>query len=419
MTGMVLLVVPVVVGPIVFFGRRVRKRSRETQSRVGGISAFSHEALQGIQTVQSFGYESRAAATFGRLADETFGMALRYIRMRSFLTAFVITMVFGAIGAVLWTGGHRVLHGKMTGGSLSAFVFYAIIVAGAVGALSEAMSAFGQAVGAADRITELLREKSNLRGEREVTQPVEGSVRFDNVTFSYPTRPEQNALHGVSFAVKAGQAVALVGPSGAGKTTLFQLLQRFYDPQAGDIFIDNLKTADFSPPAIRQLMTVVSQDPAIFSVSVAENIRIGKPEATDEEVKRAAEQAQAHEFISALPEGYGTMVGERGSRLSGGQKQRIAIARAILKDAKILLLDEATSALDSANEAAVHLALKNLMKGRTTLIIAHRLSTVQNADSIIVLDKGRIVAEGTHGELYERDSLYTHLAGLQMELKAS
>jgi ATP-binding cassette subfamily B protein len=418
LTLLIMLVVPVVVVPIIFFGRKVRSRSRDTQSRIGDIAAFSHEALQGIQTIQSFGYEPQAAATFAGLADETFRTALKYIKMRSFLTAYAISIVFSAIGIVLWAGGHRVLKGEMTAGSLSAFVFFSVIVSGAVTSLSEALSAFNQASGAADRILGVLSVSSTLSGDVAAPGPIAGNIKFEDVTFSYPTRPGQHSLSNVSFRVQAGEVVALVGPSGAGKTTIFQLLQRFYDPQFGSIYLDDLKTSDCAPRDIRRHMTVVSQDPAIFSVSVAQNIRIGKSGASDAEVRHAAELAQAHEFISQLPQGYDTLVGERGSRLSGGQKQRIAIARAILKDAPVLLLDEATSALDSSNEVAVHAALKNLMKGRTTLIIAHRLSTVQSADRIVILDKGKIIAEGTHAELYGTDELYTHLAGLQMEEKA-
>ncbi|MBI3441154.1 MAG: ATP-binding cassette domain-containing protein [Proteobacteria bacterium] len=421
MTAMVLGVVPVVMVPIIYFGRRVRSRSRDTQGKIGEISSFSHETIQGLQTIQSFGYEKTAAERFSGLAEGIFYAAVRYIKIRAFLTAFAISTVFGAIGIVLWMGGHRVLNGQMSPGNLSAFIFYAVMVSGAVGALSEAMSSFNQAVGAADRIVSVLAQQPRLKGDTAGKAPpigVRGKVSFDRVSFHYPTRPEQHALNGVSFNINPGELAALAGPSGAGKTTIFQLLQRFHDPEFGSIRIDDIDITGYNAHDIRKYMGIVSQDPAIFSTSVADNIRMGKPEATDAEVRHAAELAQAHDFIMALPEGYDTLVGERGSRLSGGQKQRISIARVLLKNPRILLLDEATSALDSPNEQAVMLALKSLMQGRTTIVIAHRLSTVQNADKIIVMDQGSVVAEGTHDQLYGRDSLYTHLAGLQMQAKA-
>lgn len=420
MTGVVLLAVPVVVGPIVWFGRRVRAKSRDTQARVGDVSAFGLETLQGIQTLQSFRYEAEAERQFAALAGGVYTTAMRYINTRAVLVAWVISTVFGAIGIVLWHGGHKVLAGEMTAGDLSAFIFYVAIVAGAVTAVSESLSDFSRASGAADRIAGMLETKPSLKAKTPpavLPEKIRGEIAFENVSFDYPTRPGQHALQGISFGVAPGEAVALVGPSGAGKTTVFQLLQRFYDPAAGKILIDGQDIGACDPAALRRHLSVVSQDPAIFSMSVAGNIRMAKPDATDGEVKRAAELAQAAEFIEALPAGYGTMVGERGSRLSGGQKQRIAIARAILKDSKILLLDEATSALDAASETAVHKALRHLMEGRTTLIIAHRLSTVQNAGRIIVLDKGHIVAQGTHSQLYGQEGLYRHLAGLQMALK--
>jgi ATP-binding cassette, subfamily B, bacterial len=422
MTFLVLLIVPLVIGPSVYFGRRVRARSRDTQSRVGDVGAYSQETLQGIQTIQSFGYEGEATRKFGLLADDVFDTAMKYVGFRALLTAYVIATVMSGIGFVLWRGGYQVLAGEMTPGDLSAFIFYATMVAGAVTAISEALSDFSRAGGAADRIMDLLNTKSKLvtsAAPRPLPEKIRGEMEFRNVTFRYPSRPEHEALHEASFRVAPGEVVALVGPSGAGKTTIFQLLQRFYDPAAGSVCIDGINIAECDPRDVRRHLSVVSQDPAIFSMSVAENIRMARPDASDDEVRRAAELAQAHDFISAMSLNYGTMVGERGNRLSGGQKQRIAIARAILKDAKILLLDEATSALDAANEIAVHKALKNLMQGRTTLIIAHRLSTVQNANRIIVIDEGRIVGQGSHTELYAQKGLYTHLAGLQLDLKAS
>lgn len=420
MTAKALIAVPFVIGPAVFFGRRVRSKSRDTQSRIGDISSYSLETIQGLQTIQSFGYEGQAEKSFGVLADDTYHAALKYIRVRAVLTAFVIAVVFGAIGVLLWSGGHKVLSGEMTGGDLSAFIFYSAMVAGAVAALSEVMSDFNRAKGSADRIIGVLNAVPSLKtGALVFADNAAREVVFDDVSFNYPSRPEQRALSHATFTVEPGKTIALVGPSGAGKTTIFQLLQRFYDPQQGSILIDGKNIAEYAPQEVRRILGVVAQDPAVFSTSVADNIRLGKHDATDAEIRHAAELAQAHEFILALPQGYDTLVGERGSRLSGGQKQRIAIARALLKNPKILLLDEATSALDAANESAVHIALKNLMQGRTTLIIAHRLSTVQGADKIIVLDKGVVVAQGSHAELYNCNALYTHLAALQMDVKAA
>ncbi len=418
MTALALLAVPVVILPAVYFGRRVRAKSRETQTRIGDISAYSHETVQGLQTIQSFGYEATALKSFAQLADETYMAALRYVRVRALLTAFVIAVVFGAIGILLWAGGHKVLNGEMTGGELSAFIFYAAMVAGAVAAVSEAMSDFNRANGAADRIRQLLDSRPSVASHNtaRVHFPVNrGDLRFENVSFSYPSRLESKAIDGLTLEIKGGQTVALVGPSGAGKSTLFHLLQRFYDPQQGSILIDGQSIDGFHPSDVRDCMAVVAQDPVVFSLSVAENIRLAKPDASDEDIRRVAMQAQAHDFIMDLPQGYDTLIGERGNRLSGGQRQRLAIARALLKDPRILLLDEATSALDAANEVAVHDALKTLMRGRTTLIIAHRLSTVREADMIVVLDAGKLVASGTHDSLFGSNSLYTHLAGLQIK----
>lgn len=417
MTALALLAVPLLIFPVIYFGRRVRAKSREAQSRLGDITAYGHETVMGMQTIQSFGYEPVAAGEFARLADDAYDTALRYIRVRAVLTAFVIAVVFGAIGLLLWSGGHKVLAGEMTGGELSAFIFYAAIVAGAVTAISEAMSDFNRASGAADRIVQLLTARPTLKSSQHaaVMPPVmRGDVSFENVSFSYPSRADARALDAISFQVAAGESVAIVGPSGAGKSTVFHLLQRFFDPAHGRITLDGHDICNHDPRSVRGSFAVVAQDPMIFSLTVAENIRLGRPSASMEDVYTAAREAQADEFIRNLPQGYDTLVGERGNRLSGGQRQRLAIARALLKNPRILLLDEATAALDAANELAVHQALRRLMQGRTTLIIAHRLSTVREADRIIVLDQGRVVAEGSHDALYGHNSLYTHLAGLQL-----
>lgn len=415
MTSIAVLAVPAVILPALYFGRKVRAKSRDTQSSVGHIGSYAQETVQGLQTIQAYGYEDRAASIFSGLADDTYNTALKYIRARAVLAAIVIAIAFGAIGLLLWAGGHKVLAGDMTGGDLAAFIFYAAMVAGAVTAISEAMSDFSRASGAVDRISAVLAAKPVLAGPmKPLASTTPATVAFDDVTFSYPARPDAPALQGVTFDVQQGAVVALVGPSGAGKSTVFQLLQRFYDPMTGRVSIGGAPLCDHAPVDIRNMIGVVAQDPTILSTTVAENIRMGNPNANDAELWAAAEMAQAHDFISNLPQGYNTLLGERGNRLSGGQRQRIAIARAILKDPKILLLDEATSALDAASELAVHNALKTLMHGRTTLIIAHRLSTVQSADKIVVMDKGRVVAQGTHAELYSQNGLYAHLAGLQL-----
>lgn len=411
LTLLVFLAVPAVLAPAVFFARRLRARARDAQGRIGDISAFGQEALQGLQTIQSFGYEAASHKTFAKLVSGVFGAAMRQARLRAGLTAYVISAVFSAITLVLWAGGHKVLSGDLTAGSLSAFLFYAVIAAGAVASLTEAAGAFGQAAGAADRVGELLSRKPTLSGTAEMAGPVKGAVAFEGVTFSYPTRPDSHSLRGVAFTVNPGEVVALAGRSGAGKTTVFQLLQRFYDPQAGRITIDGRDISHFTPASVRRHLAVVAQDPAIFSVSVAENIRMGRPSASEEEVREAARQAQADEFIRALPQGYDTPAGEKGGRLSGGQRQRIAIARAILKNAEILLLDEATSALDAENETAVHAALRNLMKGRTVIVIAHTPSAMKAADRVVFLENGCVTAEGAHASLAAANKDYARLSG--------
>jgi ATP-binding cassette, subfamily B, bacterial len=402
LTALVLLVVPVVVGPLVFFGRRVRARSKEAQARLGALSAFGQEALHALQTVQSFNAEARTADAFGARANASFEAAMYYARLRAGLTATAIFIVFAALSAVLWAGGHRVASGQMSAGELSAFVFYAVMVAGAVTSVSDSFGALAQAAGALDRLAEITGLRPRAAGTALPSLPARGDVTFENVSFRYPSRPDRWALRAVSFTVQAGETVAVVGASGAGKSTLFQLLQLFHAPEEGIIRLDGQDIAQLDPSALRRLIGSVPQDPAIFSETLAENIRIGNPDATDDALRAAAVRARADDFIDVLPEGYHTLAGERGGRLSGGQRQRIAIARAVLKDAPVLLLDEATSALDARNEQAVHAALRELMQGRTTLIIAHRLSTVRDADRVILLDQGRMIAQGPPAEMLAR-----------------
>ncbi len=414
--GETALAIPVVVAPIVIFGRRVRRLSRENQDRVAALAGHIEESVNGIRIVQAFAQEDADLDRFSGRLEFAFKGAVERIRARAWLTAVVILLVFGAVGLILWTGGHKVLAGEMTAGELSAFVFYAVITAGGVGALSEVWGDLQRAAGATDRLAGLLAEEPAIRPPANPVpppNPIEGALAFQAVSFAYPSRPDQPALADISFDIRPGETVALVGPSGAGKTTIFQLLLRFYDPSAGRIVLDGIDIAQMDPRALRVNYGFVPQEPAIFSTSVGENIRFGRPGATDAEVRAAAEAAAALEFIEALPNGFAADLGQKGVRLSGGQRQRIAIARAILRDPPILLLDEATSALDSESEAQVQAALERLQKGRTTLVIAHRLATVQNADRILVLDNGRIVASGDHGQLLAEGGLYARLAAMQ------
>jgi ATP-binding cassette, subfamily B, bacterial len=416
LASIVLVIVPLVVGPILFFGRRVRTLSRHSQDRVADIGAYAEEMINAIRTVQAFTHESIDRAHFAARVEQSFKTAVSRIRVRAILTAIVILLAFGAIAAVLWVGGYDVIAGRMTGGELSAFVFYAVLTAFAVGTISEVFGDLQRAAGATERLLELLATPSEITAPpRPVALPAppQGRVSFEGVSFFYPSRPERPALADVSLAVSPGETVALVGPSGAGKTTIFQLLLRFYDPARGVVRVDGVDARSVEPADLRRRIGVVSQDPVIFGGSAWENIRYGRPEAGDREIHAAAEAAAAAEFIAALPEGFDTFLGEKGVRLSGGQRQRIAIARAILRDAPVLLLDEATSALDAESERAVQQALARLSAGRTTLVIAHRLATVLKADRILVMDEGRIVAEGAHQQLLREGGLYARLAALQ------
>ena len=416
LAALVFLIVPVVVLPIVVFGRRVRRLSRESQDRVADISAHGEETLNAIRTVQAFGHEPAEERRFAARVDRALATALRRNMARGLLTAFVIVTVFSAVGVILWIGGHDVVDGRISPGELSAFVFYAVVVAGSVGAVSEVIGDLQRAAGATERLLELMRIESEIAAPtepRELPDPPGGAIAFEAVRFHYPSRPDDAALDGVSFDIAPGERVALVGPSGAGKSTVFELLLRFYDPAAGLVRFDGVDLRDADPAALRARIGLVAQEPFVFSADAWDNIRYGRPGATDAEVRAAAEAAAAARFLDALPQGFDTFLGQKGVRLSGGQRQRIAIARALLRDPALLLLDEATSALDSESERAVQHALDRLMAGRTTLVIAHRLATVQAADRIIVLDRGRIDAIGAHGELLCTSALYARLAALQ------
>ena len=416
LTSLVFLIVPAILVPILVLGRRLRVISRENQDWIAASSGNASEALMAVQTVQAFSHENLTKKSFDSVAETSFSSAKKRIITRSFLTVIVIFLVFSGVVGVLWVGARDVRNELMSVGMLVQFVIYSIMVAGAVAALSEIWSELQRAAGATERLVELLNIDDTVNDPVEAVSPPSswsGEITFRNITFAYPTRADETTLSNINLKIKPGETIALVGPSGAGKSTFIQLLQRFYDPDQGEIFLDGIDIKTMNRLEFRKSIALVPQDPVIFATTVMENIRFGNPEANDEEIYEAARSAAAHDFISELPKGYSTYVGERGVMLSGGQKQRVAIARAILRNAPVLLLDEATSALDAENERSVQKAFDHLSKGRTLIVVAHRLATVKKADKIIVLDKGKIIAHGNHHKLISEKGLYARLASLQ------
>lgn len=416
LTGLVLLVVPLVIVPIIVLGRRVRALSRQNQDMIAASSGNASETLQAAQTVQAFSHEAASRSRFGRLNEAAFDAARKRIGTRAIMTVIVIFLIFTGVVGVLWIGARDVRADEMTTGALVQFVIYAVMVAGAVGSLSEIWGELQRAAGATDRLVELLKAEDTIVEPQKplpVPEGVRGEIEFRDVTFHYPSRRTIAALDGLDLKIRPGETVALVGPSGAGKSTVFQLLLRFFDPENGSVLLDGVPLDRMRRSEFRKKLAFVPQDPVIFADTVLSNIRFGWPEASDAQIFEAAKAAAAHEFITELPDGYDTYVGERGVMLSGGQKQRLAIARAILRDAPVLMLDEATSALDAESERAVQTAVERLATERTTLIVAHRLATVKKADRIVVLDRGRVVDQGTHEELVRKGGLYARLARLQ------
>ena len=421
LSSLVLLAIPAIVLPLVAFGRSVRRRSRQAQDTLAEATAYASEQIGAVRTMQANTSETMVVGRFGKAVETAFQAARSSILARSFLTFFAISAVFASVIGVLWIGSRDVLAGTMSAGTLGQFLLYSVLAASALGSLSEVWGELNQAAGAAERLTELLEEEPAIRAPASplaLAQPPRGAVTFKDVHFAYPTRQQAAAIEGLGFAVKPGETVAIVGPSGAGKSTIIALLLRFYDPARGVIEIDGVDIARADPKAVRTRIALVPQDVAIFAASAHDNIAFGRPDAETGAIKAAARDALADEFIRALPEGYDTQLGERGVTLSGGQRQRIAIARAILRDAPILLLDEATSALDAESEKLVQTALERLMEGRTTIVVAHRLATVLKADRILVMDKGRIVEQGTHKSLVAKGGVYARLAKLQFDTGA-
>ncbi|MEZ5651145.1 MAG: ABC transporter transmembrane domain-containing protein [Burkholderiaceae bacterium] len=424
LAGMIVGLLVLVVVPIIAFGRRVRRLSRTSQDRLADTGALAGETLNAMQVVQAYGREPVEQDRYDAVAEQAFASAIRRTKARAFLTVLAIVLVFGAIVFVLWLGAHAVLEGRLSAGLLTQFILYAGLLAGSTGAIAEVMGDVQRAAGATERLIELLDARPAIvsgplmlpaRSADDAASPRGAAVRFENVHFHYPSRPGEPAIDGLDFAIAPGETVALVGPSGAGKTTVFQLLLRFYDPQSGAISLDGIDVRELSLASLRDAIGFVSQDSVVFSTSAMENIRYGRLDASDEEVIEAARQARADEFITRLPDGYRTYLGERGLRLSGGQRQRISIARALLRNPPLLLLDEATSALDAQSERQVQEALERAMAGRTTLVIAHRLATVVNADRILVLDHGRLVEAGSHQDLNRAAGLYARLAAMQFD----